>query len=321
LIASPLEVAMVERVAVVGAGLMGHGIAQVFALSGFRTRLQDVSPERLQGALRAVEADLALLVEEAAASQQEAEAALGRIEATPELEAAVAGADLVVEAIPEVLAAKQELFERLGRLAGPRTILASNTSTLPITRIAERSRAAGRVVLTHFFNPAHLVPLVEVLPHPSAPPEVLEATLDLLRRIGKRPVRLRREVPGFIANRLQAAMVREAFHLLEQGVADAEDIDVAVTEGPGFRWPFLGPLAIADYGGLDVWRKVLENLAPELGQSTAAPAAVVERVERGHLGTKTDQGIYSYRGASVPELLRARDRRLIRLARLKARKD
>jgi len=309
---------MIRRVAVIGAGLMGHGIAELFALAGFPVRLCDTSAGRLEAALRSIADELALLAAEGLVTGPEADAAASRIEPTAELERAVAGADLVTEAIPEVLAAKLELFERIEVAVAPTALLASNTSTFPVTRLAARARLPGRMVVTHYFNPPHLVPLVEVHPHPAAPPEVAAVVLDLMRRIGKRPVLVRKEVPGLVANRLQAAMVREAFHLLEEGVADAEDIDTAVTEGPGIRWPFLGPLATADYGGLDVWQKVVENLVPHLGRSEVAPPAIAERVRRGELGTKTGRGIFSYAGASVPDLVRERDRRLAALLRLKA---
>ena len=308
---------MIERVAVIGAGLMGHGIAQLFAVAGIPVRLADGDSHRLPEALRGIAANLALLVEEGVLASAAAERAIALVEAAPGVEEAVDGAGFVLEAITERLDAKRELFARLERAVGPDVVLATNTSTLPLSSIAERARVPERMLVTHFFNPPHLVPLVEVLAHPKAPPDLVAASLALLRRIGSRPVVLRKEVPGLLANRLQAALAREALHLLEQGVADAADIDAAVTEGPGLRWPFLGPLAIADYGGLDVWQKVLENLAPELGRSTAAPAALSERVRRGELGTKTAQGIFSYRREEVPDLVRSRDRKLVQLLRLK----
>ena len=138
-----------------------------------------------------------------------------------------------------------------------------------------------------------------------------------MRRLGKRPVRLRREVPGFVANRLQAALVREAFHLVELGVATPEDVDAVVTEGPGFRWPFVGPVETADLGGLDTWQRVLDNLAPELSTARRAPEALRAAVARGDLGAKTGRGLLDHAGRPVAERLRQRDRALIRLAKLK----
>ena len=149
----------------------------------------------------------------------------------------------------------------------PDGLVFSNTSTLPVARLAEGAACPRRMAITHYFNPAELVPLVEVLPHPDMPAVEVERAMALMRAIGKLPVLLRRDVPGFVANRLQAALMREAFHLLEMGVADARDIDTVITDGPGVRWPFVGPLETADLGGLDVWRRVIENLAPVLGRA------------------------------------------------------
>lgn len=306
-------------VAVVGAGLMGHGIAHLYARAGFEVRLCDTGEEVLRRATAEAAAELDLLVEEGALGRAEAESALARIRTTTDLEAAVRGATFVTEAIPELLELKWETYRRIERSAPPSAIIASNTSTIPVARLAERARHPGRMAITHFFNPPHLVPLVEVVTHPSAPAEVVDQVMGLMRRIGRHPVLIRKEVPGFVANRLQAALAREAFHLLELGVADARDIDAVVTEGPGVRWPLLGPLEIADLGGLDVWRRVLDNLAPELGRATGAPALVAERVARGQLGAKTGRGLLEHGDpAAVARRLRQRDRFLVRLLELKS---
>jgi 3-hydroxybutyryl-CoA dehydrogenase len=308
---------MAHTVAVIGAGVMGHGIAQLFAQAGSAVRLHDAEPGRLAAGLAAMEASLALLAEEEVLSPQEAAAARARVRPRTGLEEALAGAELVVEAIPEVLAAKLELFDRIEAAVGASAVVASTTSTLPISQLAQRARRPERMVVAHFFNPAQLIPLVEVLPHPLMPPVTVERVLLAMRRIGKRPVLLHREVPGFVANRLQAAVVREAFHLAELGVASLEDIDAVMTEGPGFRWAFLGPAEAADLGGLDTWQRVLDNLAPELSRAEGAPAAIRERVARGELGAKTGRGLLEHAGRPLEERLRARDRLLIRLARLK----
>jgi 3-hydroxybutyryl-CoA dehydrogenase len=308
---------MVRQVAVVGAGVMGHGIAQLFAQAGAAVRLHDTAESRLAAGLSAMEESLALLAEEEVLSPPEAAAARSRVRPTTELEVALGGAELVVEAIPELLEAKRELLDRIERVVGATAFVASNTSTLPISRLAERARRPERMAIAHFFNPAQLVPLVEVLPHPAMAPAAVERLLAELRHIGKRPVLLRREVPGFVANRLQAALVREAFHLVELGVASAEEVDAVVTEGPGFRWPFLGPIETADLGGLDTWQRVLDNLAPELSREERAPAAIRACVARGDLGAKTGRGIYPHPAAPLAERIRARDRFLVRLGKMK----
>jgi 3-hydroxyacyl-CoA dehydrogenase len=306
-------------VVVVGAGLMGHGIAQLFAQAGATVRLHDLDEATLSAGLAALEASLALLVEEEVLAPAEAAAARSRVRPTTRLEPALAGAGLVVEAIPELLEAKLELFARVERVVAVDALIASNTSTMPISRLARGALHPERMVITHFFNPAQLVPLVEVSPHPAMPPGAVERVMETMRRIGKHPVLLRREVPGFVANRLQAAVLREAFHLVELGVVSPEEVDAVMTEGPGFRWPFLGPLETADLGGLDTWQRVLDGLAPELSRAQGAPAAVRERVARGELGAKSGRGLADWTSRPVAERLAARDRFLVRLAKLKGR--
>jgi 3-hydroxyacyl-CoA dehydrogenase len=308
---------MIRKVAVVGAGVMGHGIAQLYALAGFPVSLHDIREEYLDGAFRAMEDSLSLLVKEEFVTEAQKKEALRRVSRTTDLEEAVKEADFVTEAIPEVLEMKWELFGRLERLAKPDAIIASNTSTLPISRMAKHSATPHRMIITHFFNPAQLVPLVEIVKHEKTTGPVVETTTELMRKIGKRPVLLKKEVPGFIANRLQAAIVREAFHLLNEGVADARDIDAAITAGPGFRWAFTGPIETVDFGGLDTWKRVIDNLAPELDRRESAPERIVESVRVGNLGTKTGKGIFSYSDVSVSEKIRERDTNLIRLLKMK----
>jgi 3-hydroxyacyl-CoA dehydrogenase len=309
----------IERVAVIGAGVMGHGIALSYALAGLEVRLTDSAEEPLCRGMAALDRDLALLVEEAMVRPDDAVLARQRVVPGLDLAGAVRAADLVTECVPELLPLKHELLARLEALAPPDAILASNTSTLPLGEVAARARRPERILLTHFFNPAHLVPLVEVLVHPSAPPGAVAEVLALLRRAGKRPVTLLKESPGFIANRLQVALVREAFALLEAGVASAQDIEAAVTEGPGFRWPFIGPFETADLGGLDTWERVIGNLAPHLSRAEEPPEALRAAVRRGDLGAKTGRGILPPSDRSAADRIRERDRALIHLLRGKSR--
>ena len=312
---------MIEPVAVIGAGVMGHGIAQLFATAGAAVRLHDLDPGRLDGALREVDRSLRLLVEEGVLGASTASAALARVRPTTDLDGALAGAALVTECIPEILAAKVALLAHVERVVAPDALVVSNTSTIPIARLAEGAIHPERMAITHYFNPAQLVPLVEVVPHPAMPAGRIEQVMGILVAIGKRPVRLRKDVPGFVANRLQAALVREALHLLEAGVASAEDIDTVLTEGPGARWPFLGPVEMIDLGGLDVWRRVIDNLAPGLCREEGAPAILRERVERGDLGAKSGAGFHDYADGKAEARIRHRDRALVRLAELKRRLD
>ena len=177
------------------------------------------------------------------------------------------------------------------------------------------------MIITHFFNPAHLVPLVEIVKHDQTKPEVVETTLSLIRSIGKSPILLKKEIPGFVANRLQTALMREAFYLLNEGVASAEDIDTAVTAGPGFRWAFTGPIEIADFGGLDTWQRVFDNVAPELDQSTEAPKMIRDLVKQNKLGTKSGAGIHNYEEISIQKKINDRDRHFIQLSRMKDKEE
>jgi 3-hydroxybutyryl-CoA dehydrogenase len=308
---------MIQQAAIIGSGVMGHGIAQSYALAGYPIYMYDLKEEFLQKAIESVENNLYLLVNEGLITEEKKKEALANIHITTDLEAAVKESDIITEAIPEVLEMKWDLFAKLEQYAKPEAIIASNTSTLPISRLAEKSSSAHRMIITHFFNPAQLVPLVEIVKHEKTDDSVVELIMELMVKIGKTPILLKKEVPGFIANRLQAAIVREAFHLLKEGVADACDIDTAVTAGPGFRWAFIGPIETTDFGGLDTWKRVMDNLAPELDQSERAPEILNERVEKGNLGTKSGQGIYSYADISVAEKIKKRDENFIHLLKIK----
>jgi len=309
------EMTMIEKIAVIGSGVMGHGIAQLYAMAGYEVAVYDIRQDLLDQAAGHIERNLSLQVEEGVVNEAELREAMGRIRVTTDLEDAVREADFITEAIPEVLELKWELYTKLEAVAKPDAVIASNTSTFPISQLIEKASTSHRMLITHFFNPAQLVPLVEVVKHERVSDEVVAATMGLMREVGKEPVLLQKDVPGFIANRLQAALVREAFYLLNEGVASARDIDTAVTAGPGFRWAFVGPIETADYGGLDTWKRVLDNLTPVLDKRESAPDVINDLVEQGKLGAKTGEGIYSYSGEGTK--IKERDQRYIRLAKIK----
>lgn len=308
---------MTKHAAVIGSGVMGHGIAQLYALAGYYVSLYDLQESLLHKARANMEVSLSLLVAEGVITEKAREEALERIVLTTDLQAAVAGAKVITEAVPEVIELKWELFDKLEQYASPDAIIASNTSTFSIARLIEKAKIPHRFIITHFFNPAQLVPLVEVVRHEMTAQEVVQMTMEVMVEIGKSPVLLKKDVPGFIANRLQTALMREAFHLLAEGVADAAEIDTVVKDGIGFRWAFVGPIETADFGGLDTWQRVMDNLARELDTSIQAPSVIVERVAAGELGTKTGAGIYSYEDTSVAEKLHVRDEQFIRLSKMK----
>ena len=308
---------MINHGTIVGAGIMGVGIAQVLALAEIEVRLYDTSAEQLAKARARLDDNLQLQVAHGLIPAERARQALARVTLAPTLAAAVAGADLVVEAIPERLDWKLELYAAIESLAAPEAIIASNTSTFPIRELTRRLAHPRRFLIVHFFNPAELVPLVEVVAMAETAEEVAAATLELLRKAGKTPVRLRKDIPGFVANRLQAALLREALFLINEGVVSPQELDAVVASGIGFRWAFLGPLEIADFGGLDTWQYVTENLFPLLDKSTEPSPALAERVARGELGIKTGQGFYHYDAEQIRERLASRDASFIGLLKAK----
>ena len=286
-----------DRVAVVGAGLMGHGIAQVFAEAGWPVAAWDPNPEVRASVPDRVRANLRSLGMPLGAAD--------RIAVPDTLERAVDGAGLVIEAAPEDLATKQRLFERLGELTGPATVLATNTSVMSVGRISERARHRQRALGTHWWNPPYLIPLVEVVQAEATDPEVVERTMALLAEVGKTPVHVRRDVPGFVGNRLQHALWREAFSLVEQDICDAETVDVVVRASFGRRLGVLGPMENADLVGLDLTLAIHQYLLPHLDR-TPGPAAILrDKVARGELGMRTGKGFRTW-GEGEPAAVRER---------------
>lgn len=283
----------VRRVAVIGAGLMGTNIALDFARAEFEVTITDRSAELLDRS-RATQHTNAAVLYAAQLTGDPPEVITARITGCSGVPDAVCDADLVVEAISEDLERKQELFGRLAFYSPAHAILASNTSSFMPDDLALRSARAENVVVTHYFNPAHLVPLVELVPGSETAPGIVETLRTLYRRIGKQPVVVRRAVPGFIGNRLQFAMLREALALVEAGVATPEDVDTAVRAGFGRRLPETGIFRTFDLGGLDTIHTICGILFPHLDTRTDAGSALTALVEQGRLGAKSGAGWYNY---------------------------
>lgn len=280
-----------ERISVIGSGLMGHGIAQIFALHGHAVTLYDIRQDFLDKALVSVKANLDAFVARGIVSREAAGTAPARITCTLSLEEAAKNADFVVEAVPENMALKQDIFKQLDAMSSPETVLASNTSVMSITEIASSSANRARIVGTHFWNPPYLIPLVEVVQARDTATRAVEFTMDLLRRVGKHPVHCRKDVPGFIANRMQHALWREAVYIVEQGIADAKTVDEAVRLSFGMRLPILGPMENADMVGLDLTRAIHDYIFPALCDSHTTSPVVADKVAAGELGFKTGKGL------------------------------
>jgi len=306
----------INQVAVVGLGTMGHAIAQVFAAAGCTVRCWD-SAEPMRGSLLdRVRANLADMIAAGLGDEASARETISRIRVCDAEAEAAHGAQFVTEAVREDLVSKQELFERLEAEASPETILASNSSTFPVSQSAARMKKPDRAVVTHWFNPPHIVPTVEVVPGPRTSERTAAVTVALMKRIGKSAVRINRELPGFLVNRVQIAMIREVWDLLDKGVASPEDIDAAIRGSLGFRLAALGPLEVCDFGGLDIWTRVYDNLVRDIRSDQDLPDAVRDLVESGRFGAKTGGGVYDYGPGVVDRKRTRRDRRFLALAKL-----
>jgi 3-hydroxybutyryl-CoA dehydrogenase len=300
-----------EKVAVLGAGLMGHGIAQIFAAGGHKVALYDLNEQVLASAPERIRAIFTLL------EQDSADAANVRLE--PDFAKAVADADLVIEAAPEKLPIKQDIFARLEAAAPRNCTLASNTSALPITKIAEKVKTADRVVGTHFWNPPHLIPLVEVVQAERSSLAAVEKTIAMLAAVGKSPVHVKRDVPGFIGNRLQHAMKREAIAIVAAGICDAETLDIVVKDGFGGRLGILGPMEQSDLIGVNITLDVQRTMCPALDASPEPSPLLVDMVARGDLGMSTGKGFYAWTPEKAAAVRKRVNEQLVAQAKARAR--
>jgi 3-hydroxybutyryl-CoA dehydrogenase len=309
----------IDTVAVLGPGRMGRQIALACALGGCRVRLVDLKARAapraaLEDARREMARDLRLMVEEGLVADGQAASALERIEDRLDLDG-VEAAGFVQEALPEVPALKREVFGRLRGRLKPQAVLASTSSTISPRHLADAVDGPHRFLVAHWLNPAHVIPLVEVVPGAATDPAVVERTLAFLARLGKVPVRCA-DSPGFIGSRLQVLLMNEAVRLVEEGVASPEDVDRAVRAGLGFRYASLGVFEFIDWGGVDILHRAGHFLSEATGEGRYRPPRLVEeKVARGELGPKTGRGFYDYRGEERDRFETARMRRLLRRLR------
>ena len=311
------EGAWPTSVAVVGAGTMGVGIAHVFAAHAVPTALVDASPELSEGA-RARAVELLARLEAAGSIAAGATATAERnLTAASSIPDAVGGADLILEAVFERPDVKAAAYAEIETAAAADAVIATNTSSIPIAQLADTLKHPGRFLGVHWFVPPLLVPCVEVIPIGSTEPPVVKRVVSALTALGKTAVVVG-DGPGFVANRIQFAMFREAARIVEDGVATPEQVDEIVRSSFGFRLPFFGPFTIADMAGLDVYADIFDTLERGLGEGFAAPALLRDHVARGEYGVKAGRGFLELSQEQARELIERRDRAYVALARLRA---
>lgn len=301
---------MTEHVTVIGTGTMGHSIALAIAWAKQPVVLYGISAEELTRAQQGILEKAERMVEEGllhAASD-----ITPFISYTEHLEQALVDTTLIVEAIPEKLTLKHELYQKIEALVSPDVIIASNTSGLKPSDLAQGAKHPERFIVTHFWNPAHLIPLVEIVPGKDTVEATITRTKSWIEAIHKKAIIVRQEVPGFIGNRLQFALFREAQALYDAGVATKEDIDAAVTYSIGRRLPVTGPLMSADFGGLDIFKDISDYLFDDLSTLKAAGAGLNELVAQGHVGVRSGQGYYEWNEAEMNDVATKREKLLMR---------
>lgn len=302
---------MFKKVGVVGAGTMGHGIALAYAKSGAKVTIVDLNEEILNRARNKMSQDLDMFAEENMLAFTKDEVLNNITFSTSNGD--FKDCEFVIETIIENLDIKQKLFKDLDEICAPYTILASNTSSLRLSEIVRDVKRKDKVILAHFFNPAHIIPLVELLKYSETSDDTYEKVKSFHENCGKETILVNKELPGLVANRIQIAMAREVFSLLDQQVASAQDIDKAMTAGPGFRLSISGVIEIADLGGLDVWNTVSKYLLQFIESSREPFKPLVEKVEKREYGAKNGKGFYEYSSnQGLDDIMLKRDKKLVK---------
>jgi 3-hydroxyacyl-CoA dehydrogenase len=309
----------IRTVAIVGAGVMGSGIAQTFAQAGYTVRLHARREDSLQAARDRILRNQEAMVRAGLLFEDAARSALDGIRPTTSLAEAVDGCHFVSESVPEDLPLKREVFAALDRLAPRDAILSTDTSGLPISAIASATRRPERVVGFHWMNPPHLMPPVEVVRGERTSDAAVELTCGLARRIGRIPIRVEKDVPGFLWNRLQLALIREALHVVEQGIASPEAVDEAITSGLGLRWAAVGPFRLMDLGGLATFHAVAAYLYRDLSRAGEPQETLTAKLAAGQTGVRAGRGFYDYPSGAADGAIAARDARLFELLKVSRR--
>ncbi len=284
----------IRKVAVLGAGLMGHGIAQVAAQTAkYEVNLRDVKKEFVDNGIRMITSSLRKFQEKGKLTEAEVKKVLARIHPMLDLKEAVTDADLIIEAVPENVEIKKDVFNKVDKFAKPQAIIASNTSSISITELASATNRPEKVCGMHYFNPPQLMKLIEIIRGAKTSDQTVNIMVDISKKMGKEPVVVKKDAPGFIVNRVLIPALNEAIFLVHEGVADPEDIDKAITLG--LNWP-MGPLKLLDYVGLDTTLAITEVFQKELGEPKYRPCPLLRQMTRaGLLGRKSGKGFYDWK--------------------------
>lgn len=304
---------MLKKIAVLGAGTMGHGIAESFAMYGYEVNLYEADEHIRSNVKNYIKEELLLLAEEEVVEPHDIPIILDRINLFSDLKETVGDRDYIVEAVPEILNLKQNLFEELDNFCPEHTILTSNTSSLKLEDMMLKVSPQRKklMMVNHWYNPAHIIPIAELSYFGNMPKEIFNSVEQLYLSIGKQTVKVLKDVPGLVANRIQQGIAREVFSLIEMGIASPEDIDKALKFGPAFRYATTGQLEIADFGGLDIWCIVGDNLLSIMDNSQQANNLLRNKVQEGKLGLKTGEGFYNYKGPNAENIKKRYIKKLI----------
>lgn len=307
-----------EKITIIGSGVMGHGIGQLYAQNGSYVSMYDLNDAALTQAKEMITDSLNAMLEKEIITEADIENTFSHLKFTTDLSEAVKDAEMVVEVVPEVLDLKHKVYQQIEEIVSPDTIITSNTSAIPLTELVQGAKHPDRFIITHYFAPAQIIPLVEIIQiEGTTRPELLEKMKTYLKDCGKSPIVLKKEVPGFIANRMQMALMREAFWLFENGIATAEDIDTVLKDSIGFRYVFLGPLEGQDIAGIGTTYNVAKKLFPELDDRKDPNPFLQEMIDNDTVGIRSKKGFYEYTEESGKEKILKRNDNFLEVYKLR----
>ncbi len=307
-----MKIEDIKKIGIAGAGTMGSGIAQIFARKGYEVVITDIKEEFLENSRKLVSIFNSSLIEEGLMAESEVENTVKNIKYDVDKKV-FSDCDVIIEAIIEKMDIKQDFWREVEKIAKSDAIFATNTSGLSITGISQKVENKGRFIGMHFWNPPHIIPLVELIRGDGTSNKTVEILLGLVKKIDKEPVVVQKDSPGFIGNRIQFAVFREALNIVEQGIATFEDVDRAMKYGPGFRYPIIGPLETADLGGLDTFYYISSYLFNDLSDVKEPQEVLKKLMENKELGVKSKKGFYDYSDGKDEEAIKRRDKMFFKM--------